>query len=252
MSVNARTLMEPCTSTCRNGDGSKTKEHIVGDPAWVRCQTERVSAGMLSFDSDDPLEQKIREFADRISGRPFGSQGFTVKGGDIIQGEWDGSIYDANGECVGDFKRTFRDDGVVAHNNMYIHEDHHRTGFGTAFNEAAYELYRELGFHTVTVCTDDDGSYVWAKAGFEFDDDAEYNMGADARKSIPQAMEDTAPSLNDADRERVLRMAADFRAGNPTVTIQDIANLTADNARNLGEQILKSGVSWPGKKNLLA
>lgn len=259
---------ELCTSDCRNSNGTKIRYHFRGDAASAECR-ERASGASgstsLTFDEHPRLtDEQFNQFIDKICGRPFGSAGLWAKFHGEFGGEWEGSIRDPAGNAVGWFMRSFKDDGTVRNNNLDIAEEHQGTGFATAFNNAAMELYAEMGIREVKLMATDDGAYVWAKSGWLFDDtDDGYSDGTaiKARNGIADNMigwaDGTAESsdgmpLADADRVRIRELAEQFRAGDDTVTIQDIANLTAEGRPKLGEGILKSGAKWPARKPVTA
>ncbi|KQO98648.1 hypothetical protein [Leifsonia sp. Leaf264] len=240
--------------------------YSTADGRWVEDQTAAANEAALR----DPLPEltlggqtaavpdaskgEVEAFAARISNRPFGSDGFTVdidgiypwrSGDGPWSTEFSGIVRDAGGEAVGSFTRTFDGElGTVAHNNLYIDEDFQGTGFATEFNAAAFELYAEMGYTAVTTITDDDGGYVWAKAGSGFEFNSDHDMADGARLSIAQSINRHAGG---PDLDVLLAMADEFRSGDGGTTIHDIAALRTKENPNLGKDIL-TGINWPGIK----
>ncbi|KQO98624.1 hypothetical protein [Leifsonia sp. Leaf264] len=259
---------ELCTSDCRNSNGTKIRYHFRGEAALTECRARTsgdLGPASLTFEEHPRItDAQFHEFIDKICGRPFGSHGLWAKFYGEFGGEWEGSIRDSAGNAVGWFMRSFKDDGTVRNNNLDIAAEHQGTGFATAFNNAAMELYAEMGIREVKLMATDDGAYVWAKSGWLFDDtDDGYSDGtaAKARNGIADNMigcaDGTAENsdgtpLAEADRVLIHELAEQFRASDDTVTIQDIANLTAEGRPKLGEDILKSGVKWPARQPVSA
>lgn len=86
---------------------------------------------------------------------------------------FNGDIYNDRGEKVGTAERTLVIDSdgsaSVYHNLMEIDEENRGTGFSTEFSAAAEELYKKLGIDAIRLQASWDGSYVWAKAGYQWD-----------------------------------------------------------------------------------
>lgn len=85
-------------------------------------------------------------------------------------------IVDSNGEVVGQLSRIIRlnkdGDLRVVHALMEIFDDRNKgTGFSTQFSAASEELYEQMGIAEIQVDTAWDGSYVWARAGYDWDFD---------------------------------------------------------------------------------
>ncbi|WP_159602481.1 hypothetical protein [Agromyces humi] len=221
------------------------------------------------YADDDEPAAALFGIPDLITG-PYGKHGYTVDGRvDRVQYDgdtsarhvWKGDIRDAAGTAVGSFQRSFLDDGTVTHDDLHIFDPAGRGGgFATEFNAAAEAEYIRMGFTKIITMAVGDGAYVWARRGFEINDES--GVAGAARQDVALAMRKKAAGepfsldnmnprkLTDADRERVLKMADQIEFGSKNVTIRDVANLNVEGFPNLGRQILCSGVSWPGRRTI--
>lgn len=113
--------------------------------------------------------------------RKFGD--FYIKHAQVIPGTYSGSgepkmtitasIVNSDGEEVGTVVRVLKQnrngDIRVVHSLMKIYEDENKgTGFSTQFSAASEELYERLNVAEIETLTAWDGSYVWARANYDW------------------------------------------------------------------------------------
>lgn len=83
-----------------------------------------------------------------------------------------GSIFNAAGDRVGNFRRSFgREYGELIANHEYLSllRDVQGAGFSTEFNRNLFDWYRRSGFDAVRTHADIDvGGYTWPTQGFDF------------------------------------------------------------------------------------
>jgi hypothetical protein len=122
-------------------------------------------------------------------------------------------------------------------------EDYQRQGFATTFNERAYDMYIANGMDTVKVGTAWDGGSVWAKRGFDWDDNhGKQNMSV-ARDALNSILYD--PDVPARSRERAARMLDDV---NNASGVRDVDMPTPMEIVMIGYQ---PGVSeWAGHRAL--
>jgi hypothetical protein len=89
-----------------------------------------------------------------------------------------GDIQNASGEFLGEFRRTISKDDkgklVVEHDLLAIeNRDYQRNGFGTDFHMSQENYYMTHNFDRIEVHASlDVGGYMWAKMGFQWDENA--------------------------------------------------------------------------------
>jgi GNAT superfamily N-acetyltransferase len=87
-----------------------------------------------------------------------------------------GSIYNSDGDTVGEFQRSFykerNDNGkevwVVEHDIFRLDSEYRGSGFGTKFLEQQEAWYVSKGIAAINLGTAWDGARHWARAGFDF------------------------------------------------------------------------------------
>jgi GNAT superfamily N-acetyltransferase len=87
-----------------------------------------------------------------------------------------GSIYNSDGDTVGEFQRSFykerNDNGkevwVVEHDIFRLDSEYRGSGFGTKFLEQQEAWYVSQGIAAINLGTAWDGARHWARAGFDF------------------------------------------------------------------------------------
>ncbi|WP_159601517.1 hypothetical protein [Agromyces humi] len=193
-----------------------------------------------------PLEA-VQVIPAAIAGTPFGSRGFTVEVDVVFGAEWTGIVRDRDGRSVGDFTYEFEEDGNVHHANIYLARHAQQTGFAGEMHEALFDQYRMAGYTSVSLVAVEHGSYVWARAGFELNDDMPTMAGA-ARRGIAARIREIGEGRNDRARALLHHLAEDVSQSGSSTTVQELAALTVD-GEHLGKRIL-TDIEWPGRLDL--
>ena len=171
-------------------------------------------------------------------------------------------IVNSDGEEVGIISRTLKQnsngDIRVVHSLMKIYDDENKgTGFSSQFSAASEELYRRMNVSEIETMAAWDGSYVWARAGYDWNfEDYSVTM---ALGGVPDALDDALEQAiidnrpDDANKigdiiERMNELSSD----DPDFpTPLEIAALESQdpNITSLGRRIL-TDLNWFGIKRL--
>ena len=171
-------------------------------------------------------------------------------------------IVNSDGVEVGVISRTLKQnangDIRVVHSLMKIYDDENKgTGFSSQFSAASEELYERMNVSEIETMAAWDGSYVWARAGYDWNlDDYSVNMALGA---VPEALDEALERAildnrpEDANKigdiiERLDSLSSD----DPDFpTPLEIASLESQdpNISSLGRQIL-TDTNWFGIKRL--
>lgn len=158
-----------------------------------------------------------------------------------------GVVYDDKENVVGTFGRKIYEDRkgkIVAYNNSLL-MTRTRTGFATAFNTAMENYYRRCGVHRVELHAVQDGSYVFARQGFEFDRDRQFLR--DTVNSIKARVAEM--QCHPADRQLLSDILERFNGRVKNYpSPRELADLSGHDPA-LGETLMK-GVIWRGVKFL--
>lgn len=217
------------------------------------------------MDIEDEIDI-TQAFVDVYEGHEY--NGFTTKVRYSVQKHGDNTvkmtIVAPNGQSVGRVERTFTNtnDGLIVHHDlMEIDPDFRGRGFSTAFSKYSEEAYRAGGVNRITIEAGlDDGGYVWAKAGYLFDD-VPYNVVS----SISDLSDDIITSRITTDipmaerriiSDKMRALKDKMETLDPTdpnyPTPFEIANLNASgtiDGKSIGEYLLR-GNNWDGYKEL--
>lgn len=162
-----------------------------------------------------------------------------------------GSVYDDDGNVVGIFGRKIYKDRkgniVVYNNSLLLMGKAQRKGFATAFNTAMENYYRRSGVHRIELHAAQDGSYAFARQGFEFNRDR--HLLRDSVKSIKTRINEIHEQCSPADQQLLSSVLERFDGrvkGYPSP--RELATLTGENSK-LGETLMK-GAMWHGVKFL--
>jgi len=209
----------------------------------------------------------------------FGKQGarpvfdtiLTDKHGDSFVS---GHFVDENGNLLGQFNRRINvNDGVVYHDLLKLKEEARRQGLATEWNARMEEMYDALGIKNIKLtASEDDGGYVWAKAGYDWDlnemvwgfeepiQELKSHIGGARFDYSDQpdviAYLDRLESQYDDFALAVHRASMEEDKFNEAVVAlskmpspASIANVTFPGAPNLGSELLR-GTTWYGEKAL--
>jgi hypothetical protein len=170
-------------------------------------------------------------------------------------------ILDGDGNRVGSMVRTVRlnQDGEirVVHSFVEIPKaENKNTGFSTQFSAASEEFYQRLGVSEIALDSAWDGSYVWAKAGYDFNF-KDYSKRT-AIGAIPENLSDAleialnAGRMQDAQKLDDLLARFDLDADDPNFpTPSEIANLISeDSGMSSWARKLLTDTEWHGLKRL--
>ena len=204
---------------------------------------------------------------EQFEGRTYGD-GFTVKvstpqhvvkgGGRYDYLDVGMTILDKTGAWAGDVERQFMKGGEkVVHGSMNVHEAHRGKGFSTDFSKHSEEVYRGMGIKDIGLLAVQDGGRVWAKAGYQWDEDGTFQ----ANYSNYTAVVDWLTQSGDTNTLSILDDM--FQGNDPRdtyavenndlirngITPQDILNLTDSKGNPIGRDIMQDS-SWQGIKHL--
>ncbi|MGW5388505.1 hypothetical protein [Nocardia sp. NPDC003963] len=120
-------------------------------------------------------------------------------------------------------------------------------GFATSFNSAMESYYRRCGVDRIKVFATDDGGYVWARAGYEFDLTPEKLESSVS--SITTKIRTIYNDCSDAERIELDDMLSRFERKRVVdyPTPNELASLGHDGA--LGERLMKD-TAWHGVRVL--
>ena len=246
--------------------------------APVEAPAEASDTGMiLSADEvKDALKNRNREVLDKAfteglfgnGEKKFGdftvkfSKSFTETYGDgqpryIVEAD----IMNAEGKRVGTAVRVVRlnQDGElrVVHSYLEIRgAENKNTGFSTQFSAASEDFYQRLGVSEITLDSAWDGSYVWAKAGYDFNF-KDYSKRT-AIGAIPEQLADgleaalNAGRMQDAQKLNDLIERFDLEKDDPRFpTPFEIASLVSeDPGMSAWARKLLTDSEWHGIKRL--
>lgn len=136
---------------------------------------------------------------------------------------------------------------VVENRMMDLDEDATGQGFATAFNSAMETYYRRSGVDRVTVFATDDGGYVWARAGYDFDTSP--GRLESSVSSITDNIRSIYNECSDADRAQLDDMLSRFEGRvieYPSPS--ELAALTGDDPK-LGKKVMVE-TAWYGVRVL--
>jgi hypothetical protein len=90
-----------------------------------------------------------------------------------------GKILDPDGKTVGEFSRTYWSNDLenwVDHNLLRIDTDQRGLGIGRAFSDYSETAYKQMGIEEIHVEAGlTDGGYTWAKAGYDWSPDNDFD-----------------------------------------------------------------------------
>lgn len=171
-------------------------------------------------------------------------------------------IVDSEGREVGMISRTLKinrnGDIRVVHSLMKIYDDENKgTGFSSQFSAASEELYERMNVAEIEVMAAWDGSYVWARAGYDWNlDDYSVRMALGA---VPEALDDALEQAILDNRPEDANRIGDIIERFDTLSSDDpdyptpleIASLESQdpNITSLGRLIL-TDTNWFGIKRL--
>ncbi|UAK30274.1 hypothetical protein K8O92_20285 [Nocardia asteroides] len=165
------------------------------------------------------------------------------------------TIRDGDGAEVGTLLRNFERDSegklVVINEIMRLEEDFRGKGFSTAFSASIENYYRRSGVDRIELrAEDDDGGYVWAKAGYDWDPDP-HKLGKSVGY-IQQRIDDIiADGLVPSDSDVAMLEEIKQRFQGPVTGFpspQELALLEGDDPK-LGETLMRGSI-WFGMKKL--
>ena len=171
------------------------------------------------------------------------------------------SIVNSDGEEVGTIVRVLkqnRDGDIrVVHSLMKIYEDENKgTGFSSQFSAASEELYERLNVAEIETFTAWDGSYVWARAQYDWNfEDFSVN---EALGKVPDALDEALEEaimdnrVQDANAiSDIIERMAGLDSDDPNYpTPYEISSLESQDPNiKLGRQILTDS-KWQGIKRL--
>lgn len=174
---------------------------------------------------------------------------------------FDGDILNDQGDNVGTAERTLFIDkdgkASILHRLMEINEENRGKGFSTAFSAASEELYKKLGIDAIRLTASWDGSYVWAKAGYQWDTErsSKSNVLGGVREQLVDFIEVARNDgrLRDADKmQDLLDRLNDLDMSDPNFpTPQEIASIESEdpNLPNFAHDLMY-GTDWMGIKPL--
>lgn len=170
-------------------------------------------------------------------------------------------VLDADGKRVGSMVRVVRlnQDGDlrVVHSYLEIRgAENKNTGFSTQFSAASEEFYQRLGVSEIALDSAWDGSYVWAKAGYDFnfkDYSKRTAIGA-IPENLADALENALNSgrMQDAEKLNDLIERFDLEKDDPNFpTPFEIASLVSeDPGMTSWARKLLTDTEWHGIKRL--
>jgi hypothetical protein len=166
-----------------------------------------------------------------------------------------GALLTAQNRNVGDLQRVLSIDqhGVlkVTHSRMFLHKDAQNTGFATALNTHAEDVYRAANVRDIKLQAVQVGGYAWARAGFELavgsgtPEQQLFRRASAATRMVERAFNDQR--ITTAEYEALLpRLLAP--ATTPTKTTLSSTQHFLE-LGELGKRILM-GSNWDGVKHL--
>ncbi|SUD48414.1 Uncharacterised protein [Nocardia otitidiscaviarum] len=170
---------------------------------------------------------------------------------DAVGFNYHASIRDPDNGIVGILERKiYQDDKgriVVDNRVMDLDEDATGQGFATAFNSAMEGYYRRSGVDRITVFATDDGGYVWARAGYDFDTNPD--LLKESVSSITDKIRNIYNNCSPADRVQLDDMLRRFEGRVIEYpSPNELASLTGDD-RELGKTLMKN-TAWYGVRVL--
>lgn len=174
-----------------------------------------------------------------------------------------GDIVSDQGDEVGTVERKLyfnSDTGEISmlHSLMRIDDGYKGTGFSSQFSVASEDLYRKLGIDLIQVTTAWDGSYVWAKAGYEWDTTRSGDK-LSVTGSVMDSLADQIEKARDAGRlkdsaamQDILDRMQDLEVTDPNFpSPSEIAGLQSEDEGypQFARDIL-TGTDWLGLKRL--
>ncbi|MFE7798713.1 hypothetical protein [Nocardia sp. NPDC057440] len=163
-------------------------------------------------------------------------------------------IRDSDGAEVGKLLRNFERDSegkLVAINEIMELEEHARgKGFSTVFSASVENYYRRSGVDRIELRAEDDGGYVWAKAGYDWDPDP--HKLAKSVDYIQQRIDKViADGRVPSDADVALLEGIKQRFRGPVIGFpspQELALLAGDDPK-LGDTVMRGSI-WFGMKKL--
>lgn len=202
--------------------------------------------------------------------RKFGD--FYIKHAQVIPGTYSGSgepkmtitasIVNNDGEEVGTVVRVLKQnrngDIRVVHSLMKIYEDENKgTGFSTQFSAASEDLYERLNVAEIETLTAWDGSYVWARANYDWNFE-DYSTTV-ALGGVPDSLDDALEQAIMDGRAKdanaisdIIERMSGLDSDDPNFpTPFEISSLVSEDPRitSLGRDIL-TDTKWQGLKRL--
>lgn len=233
------------------GEGKTFGESFLGRPYGdhhTNAEKERVKVA-------------VEKFADTVTSRL--PDGITLENTSM---DWYGTMAQARfifrnreGQQIGRATRTFqtewdtragRERPDVHHDFFEVNKPYQGKGLSSTMLKEAHNLYRQMGFETITVMANIDvGGFAWARAGFDFDS--------------PEAMEEIVDRFDNAFKNRTINFtreefqaweklkakatADNWHEGRAPAPI-DFAQIGADRTWT---DSTSGGSMWVGKKILL-
>lgn len=153
-------------------------------------QQQPLASGLPAAPETLPVEQP-QQVSDKVFGRKPDVEALAGAKADLPAGisvhvntqesgngvQLVGALRNDSGNVVGNFTRTFERDGGdlnVRHGFFGIDESYQGTGLGSQLFNAQIDAYEKQGVAKVSLDATDVGRYVWSKAGFEWDDPAQF------------------------------------------------------------------------------
>jgi hypothetical protein len=160
-----------------------------------------------------------------------------------------GTIYDGNGNQVGEFHRRFfiDDSGKLAasHELLDIYDEEHQgTGFAKVFNKQAEDFYISRGITDVHVhAALSVGGYAWAKQGFDWGEKGGAGWSVKGKMDDILSLASSDPSLGGVvSSGRDLRARLDLPSSDPDYpTTREVASWG----------YVQGASTWPGKATLI-
>jgi hypothetical protein len=168
----------------------------------------------------------------------------TIRGDHMSVG---GSVIDAGGSRVGEFKRAiYPDANKVHHSYLQIQDAHQGTGFAGGFIRKTEKAYVDGGITAITVsATLKNGAYTWATMGFQVQSN---------QKAVMRGLVDSAARSSRITADEATHLRERIDSGDIAV-IEQLAHADGRPAGterpnfNLGQKVLV-GQSWSGVKYL--
>jgi hypothetical protein len=208
---------------------------------------------VLSESSSVQQDEAATQLAADLSGRygPFSVRFAGSHSGAAVS--VNGLIYDSDDHNVGAVARRFTRD--PENNEIVVHHDYlaldlgaRRRHFARALQHALEPYYRRSGAGRIELLATDDGSYVWAIQGYEWDPSPDRLQRSLA--NVRTAADRLRPASTHADR---LLLDIIIESLDPEVddlpSPADLANQSTGDTPNLGETLMR-GADWWGVRYL--